>query len=185
MALEPHSQLKILLILNRLNYLVMAGIIRTYAISILLLFSLSSSSQEISTNAFDVENDPYRDCLNLFLTYFIPIWDAVDSNFNDTVFVGKRDYIENYDRYYNGVYIQMLSNEDLHRLTRKNKEVSVIHIQPIKFEEGSMRIGIIHFGVKRRRKKYNLLNNDSVFYGVNYNCESKTFECVRITSFKD
>jgi hypothetical protein len=120
----------------------MSGIIRTCATSILLLFSLSSNSQEISTNAFDVENDPYRDCLNLFLSYYIPIWDEVDSNFNDTVFVGKRDYIENYDKYYQGVYIQILSNEDLHRLTRKNKEVSVINLILERFDnsEGMRRM---------------------------------------------
>jgi len=120
-------------------------------ISLFLYMSVAINAQNIPST-----NDPYFESLKIYIESLIEIEVL---NKGDTILVSQRDYISNYDGKYEEVYIKMLSNEMLHRLTKKGSAVRVIVLNPLEFINGHLFITTVNFGVTRKRRHYTLINN--------------------------
>jgi hypothetical protein len=113
-------------------------------------------------------NDPYYECLKIYVGSLKGM-DVVDEG--DTIMVSQRDYISNYEGSYEGVYIKMLPNDLLHKLTKKGRAVRVIVINPLEFKNGDPMISIVNFGATRKKQHYSLINNGHNVIKLTFNCE--------------
>lgn len=139
---------------------------------ILFLISFKVSAQK----SVDFKNDGYYESLRLDILSMPQLIKE------DTLYVRKDSHLKDYSGLIEGTLIIMLDNEAIYEKTKKNKPLIMRVIHPIEYENVTSHIVVSTFGVKRKKRKYQLVNSGFSKIKVEYDCDQNKYIYSIITS---
>jgi hypothetical protein len=100
---------------------------------------------------------------------------------NEVVFLNGSYFFSNIPLNVDSIVVKQLGNKEREILTSHKKQISIFEVFPA-FEQEKIKIFVVMLSVKRKGKQYNMQNQSTGTFEIDYDCSTNKYFCKEISN---